>query len=573
MKLTFKSVVAGAAALALATGMTVVGATSASAAAATFDPDPGSVGSISFYDAAGNQIAGGSTTGPLAAYYKASGPKVGAFAFNLGNLSIATPQDGTPTNAWTTVDQTGSSQNYTTLQAGYPANGGLNNAAANVVIKSAATDTSLGLHITNFPNVSVANPNTYQVRLYTSASATTYYSANIVVSGTTWTQSFPVLAPQVATTTTLAAVTTPIIVGAGQTLSASVAPASGAITNGSVHFFDGATDLGSAAYTGSNPVTLAVPTASLPVGTHSITAAYVPSGLGFSGSTSAAQNLVVNPVAITTAIAVGANVGSGVALSPVILTGTITPAAAAGTVVFSEGATNLGSAPTVAGVATLTISTLAQGSHTIHAVFTPTDAVTYAGIAGDATAFTLTKPSVTPDPQSIQVTVDNGSLILSSPYTPALPFDLGHMVLDSTGTFLHASAPFGNAAGGGLTVTDTRAGNAGWTVSAVANNFSDGGVNIIDAKGFGLTGVTPNYQGPTAASNAINPATNAVSPSNVPANDLTAGNTAAGLGAKSPIASVVKGNGTVRITGVLDLYAPSSTVAGVYSTVLTFTAV
>jgi hypothetical protein len=539
---------------------------------ATFDPDPNTVGSISFYDAAGNQIAGGSTTGPLAVYYKASGPKVGAFAFNLGSMSIATPQDGVPTNAWTTVDQTTSSQNYTTLQTGYPA--GLNDAALNVVIKSAATDTSLGLHITNFPNVSTLNPNTYQVRLYTSASATTYYSANIVVSGTTWTQSYPVLSIGEPPTTTLAAVTSPIVVGAGvTTLSASVTPASGTITNGSVQFLDGYTVLGTVAYTGTNPVTITVAATgagSFAVGTHSITAAYVPSGLGFSGSTSAAQNLVVNPVATLTSIAVGANVSTGVALSPVILSGTITPTAAAGTVVFSEGAVTLGSAPTVAGVASLTVGTLVAGPHTIHAVFTPTDTVTYAGSSGDATAFTLTAPSITPDPQDIQVTVDNGSLILSSPYSPTNKFDLGHMVLDPTGTYLYASKAFGDVSNpaNGLTVTDTRNGNFPWTVSAVANNFSDGSGHAIDAKGLGFTAVTPSY----IAGNAINSATNAVTPHDVAPNNLTAGNTALGLGATSPIANVAHGDGTVRITGLLELYAPSSTVAGLYSSVLTFTA-
>jgi hypothetical protein len=572
MKISLKSVVAGAAALALATGMTVAGAGSASAAAATFDPDPNAVGTLTFYDAAGNQIAGGSTTGPIAAYYKASGPKVGAFTFNLGNMTIYTPQDGVPTGSWTTGEQTTSSQNYTTLQAGYPV--GLNNPATNVVIASAATDESLATHITNFPSASVLNANTYQVRLYTSASATTYYSANIVVSGTSWTQSFPVLPVQVTTTTTLAAVTSPVIVNAGATtLSASVTPASGAITNGSVQFKDGATVLGTVAYTGTNPVTLTVPASgagSFAVGSHSLTAAYAPSGLGFSGSTSAVRTLVVNPVAAGTSIAVAANVGSGVAFSPVSLTGTITPAAAAGTVVFSEGANTLGSATTLGGVATLSVSTLAAGTHTIHAVFTPTDAVTFAVASGDATPFTLTAPSVAPDNQDIKVTVEAGSLILSSPYGPTNKFDLGSMVLDPTGTFLYTERPFGDATHPelGLTVTDTRAGNGPWSVSAVAAPFSDGSGHSIDAKGLGLTGVTPQY---LTTPNAIGGA-NTVSTTDVQPNDLTAGNTGAGLSVSSPIASIGHGNGSVRITGILKLYAPSSTVAGLYSSVLTFTA-
>jgi hypothetical protein len=243
-------------------------------------------------------------------------------------------------------------------------------------------------------------------------------------------------------------------------------------------------------------------------------------------------------------------------------------------VVFSEGTTTLGSAPTVAGVATLSVSSLAVGQHTIHAVFTPTDTLTYLGIAGDAALFTLKTPSITPDPQDIKVTVTNGSLTLSSPYSPTNKFDLGNMALDPTGTYLYASAKFGDVSNpaNGLTVTDTRNGNFPWTVSAVANNFSDGALPIahsIDAKGLGFTAITPRY----IAGNAINSVTNIVSTYDVLPNDLTVANAArTGLGATHAIADVVHGDGTVRITGLLELYAPSSTVAGTYSTVLTFTA-
>jgi hypothetical protein len=278
----------------------------------------------------------------------------------------------------------------------------------------------------------------------------------------------------------------------------------------------------------------------------------------------------VNPVALATSIAVAANIGTGVAGSPISLTGTITPALAAGTVVFSEGAATLGSAPTVAGVATLSVSTLTAGTHTIHAVFTPTDAVTYLGSNGDAGSFTLTTPTVAPDYQDIKVVVDNGSLTLSSPYSPTNMFDLGHMALDATGTYLYASAPFGSASNpaAGLTVTDTRAGNNGWTVSAVANNFSDGATHSIDAKGLGLTAITPGYISP----NAIGLPGNPVTTTDVLPNDLTPLNTATGLGTAHNIASVVHGDGSVYIYGTMKLYAPSSTVAGLYTTVLTFTA-
>ena len=54
---------------------------------------------------------------------------------------------------------------------------------------------------------------------------------------------------------------------------------------------------------------------------------------------------------------------------PVQLTATVTPAAATGNVQFKDGATSLGTAASAGGVATLTTTSLAAGSHSITAVY------------------------------------------------------------------------------------------------------------------------------------------------------------------------------------------------------------
>ena len=584
MKFNLKSVVAGAAALALAGGLVVAGAGSASAAAATFDPDPNSAGTISFFDAAGNQISGGSTSGAMAAYYKASGPKTGSYSFNLGQMTIATPQDGVPTGSWTTLEQTTSSQAYTTAQAGYPT--GLQTPASNVVIKSAVTDESLALHITNFPSASSLNANTYQIRLYTSASANTYYTANVVVSGSSWTQSFPVLAAAITTTTALNASSpvSPVIVGAGTTtLSASVTPASSSITNGAVQFYDGASALGSAgAYTGTNPVTLVVPATgagSLAVGSHSITAVYVPAGIAFGTSTSSAATYVVHPVNVATTTSASATSGSA-AYSSTTVTATVSPVAA-GTVTFTDSiAGNIGSSATSGGVASLTTLALGAGAHVITASFVPTDALAFSASSGAAASFTLASVGATPDPQAIQVIVAPGTLTITTPYNydavlaPSAPkFILGTMALDPTATYLTASAAFGDAAtpAQGVTITDTRSGDLTWTASASATDFVDPANDTIDAHGLGFTAVTARY----LVGNALNASTKPIV-----VNDVTsfvpsnASYATSGLkGAPHQFATALQGVGTVYVTGSLNLYAPTSTKAGTYLSTLTFTAV
>jgi len=583
MKFNFKSVVAGAAALAVAGGLLITGA--GAAQAATFDPDATQLGTLSFYDASGAQISGGTITdGPMAAFYKASGPKVDTFPFNNGYVAFFTPVAGQAPAAWQTGNQSTTGQNFATLQATYPA--GLNNAATNVVIKGAAADGKLSGQVSGFPAADPANVGVYQIRLYTSASATTYFAASVTVSGTTWAQTFPALGAATATVTTLAAPTpaSPVIVGAAPTvLSASVTASPTNPTNGSVVFKDGATTLSTVAFTGTNPVTYSIPATgagSLSAATHSFTATYVPSGISFSTSVSAPRAYVVNPVLIPTTTVASATSGVN-AYSSTTVTATVSPPAAAGTVTFTDSLQgNIGSSATVAGVATLTTTALGAGAHVITASFVATDPLTYGPSSGAAGSFSLASVGATPDPQAIQVIVAPGTLTITTPYNydpilaPTAPkFLLGTMALDSTGTYLQASAPFGDATtpANGVTITDTRAGDVPWTASASANDFVTPAGDLIDAHGLGFTAVTPRY----IALNALNALTKPVVtndvPSYAPSNVLYP--TTGLKGAPHQFATAVNGVGSVYVTGSLNLYAPTSTKAGTYLSTLTFTAV
>jgi hypothetical protein len=135
------------------------------------------------------------------------------------------------------------------------------------------------------------------------------------------------------TTTVSPSPASPVTAGTSVTFTATVSPAAAA---GSVQFADGGSALGS-------PVTVSGGTASfttgaLTAGTHSITAAFTPSGGGVLASASSAVPYVVNPgvaTPTTTALAVSP-ANTAAQFSSIALTATVSPAAAAGAVQFSD---------------------------------------------------------------------------------------------------------------------------------------------------------------------------------------------------------------------------------------------
>lgn len=190
------------------TALTAVGllvtAQTANATQPPYEPDPHSVGTITFYNNAGAQITSGSINDkPFAKYLVGSGvPKAGDTA---AVMRFAQPNPNADLQLWGKDDISG----FTT----YP----LASGPANVVALSqtlpvatgVSTDLSINDFIGEFPNTdpsgagcaySQGNPagctntayqNLYQIRLVTANGAnqsTTYDVADILVSGTTWTQ-------------------------------------------------------------------------------------------------------------------------------------------------------------------------------------------------------------------------------------------------------------------------------------------------------------------------------------------------------------------------------------------------
>src|SRR5262245_63156109 len=104
-------VLAGATALAVAAGAILWSSAAYAAVTPGWEPDSDARGSLTFYDAAGNIITGGSVnSSPFVAYAAASGPgrTVGTVKDNRATLFVYTPKVGQLPNAWSGDQFTGS---------------------------------------------------------------------------------------------------------------------------------------------------------------------------------------------------------------------------------------------------------------------------------------------------------------------------------------------------------------------------------------------------------------------------------------------------------------------------------
>jgi Bacterial Ig-like domain (group 3) len=168
-----------------------------------------------------------------------------------------------------------------------------------------------------------------------------------------------------ASTTTLASSLNPSAYGQSVTFRAKVTTSVGSPT-GTVTFKDGATAIGTGTVTAGEAMLV---TTSLAVGAHSITAAYG-GNADFNASTSTALAHAVDKANSTTTVTATPNPSQFD--QAVILKATAksdTTGTPTGTVTFKAGTTTLGTQNLVAGVANLSVSTLAVGTHPITAVY------------------------------------------------------------------------------------------------------------------------------------------------------------------------------------------------------------
>lgn len=300
---------------------------------------------------------------------------------------------------------------------------------------------------------------------------------------------------QAASNTALAVSTSTSTLGQAITLTATVTPTiNGVFPSGTVTFTSGGTTLGTASLNASGVATLSVN--ALPVGTDSLLAQY--SGDTNFLASSGSNSETVNKAATSTSLS--ETPSSTTPGQTVTFTATVMPSisgyVASGSVTFWDGSNSLGSVTlNSSDVATLQVSTLALGSHTITAVY---------GGDGNFTGSTSNPvtETVNPAPSSISGTVTNDltgngfssddtalagwtvNLYLNGATTP-----IATAVTATGGTY-----SFANLAPGSYSVQEVlkagwteTGGSAGYSLTAISGN-SFSGVNFDNFQNVTLGG-------------------------------------------------------------------------------------
>lgn len=540
--------------------------------------DPDEAGSLLFFDSSGNPVTGGSINAPIAAYAQ------GTAVLNAGDSSASLygylPKNGVAPGAWGGEVLAGPSA-YPNTAAPAPVSHTL------PVVQQGAHDLTVADLEGDYANTDTSTDGyagLYQLRLFSagdSGQSADYDSADIQVTGSTWSVVYPAVVSTPTTTVLTVAPSSPQTAGTSLTLTATISPTAA----GTVQFEDGAINLGS-------PVTVAggvatTSTSSLAAGSHTLHAVFTPTSSSFAGSTGDAT-FVVSPApagATTTALSINPTsgpVGTSVTLTGAVSSGGNPVAASVGSVKFFDNFngsnTLIGTAAVGAGgVASTTYGSFALGDHpAITAQFISSNTAVLASSAVSVAVDYNSTAATTPTTQgSVKVAIPAGLLTISTPYTSDNPFDLHTAVLDPSDSKFTASAPFGDPTksdsptdNAGVSITDTLAGDQNWTASASVSDFSDG-TDTINGQNLTFTNVTPVY----ISGNALQ--AGSVNPTDVTNSAIYAAGAAGTDGLKGPghaIAnSTTGGDGSVYIDGLLTLTAPSSTPNGSYTATLTFT--
>ena len=272
----------------------------------------------------------------------------------------------------------------------------------------------------------------------TASSSATPGSYSLTITGTSGTLTastslaLTVINPSPSnTTTTLSSSANPSTYGLSVTFTAAVSPTS---ATGTVQFLDGSTALGTVTISGG---WAAISVATLSIGAHSITAVYSGDGNN-TASTSAVLSQTVNKIASSVAVAASPNpstFGQSVTLSAAV-----TPNTATGSVQFLDGATVLGTATIAGGAATLSITTLSVGTHSITAV--------YSGDGNDASS---TSAALSQTVNKIVSSVALASSVNPSTFGQPVTFTAAVSPASATGSvqFLDGPTALGTATVGG----------------------------------------------------------------------------------------------------------------------------
>ncbi len=370
--------------------------------------------------------------------------------------------------------------------------------------------------------------------------------------------------PVVTTTTTLAASPTSSVFGQSVTLTATVSTSTptSCTPSGPVTFSNGGTSLGTGTIS-SGKATLT--TSSLPVGTDSLTASFPGSG-GCPSSASTATPFVVSQASTTTALT-AAPAGGSIGGQSVTFTATVTPVSPgaghpSGSVTFKDGSTTLGTGTVSAttGQATFTTSTLANGSHSMSAVYggdtnftTSTGTLTYSvGLASTTTTVTAVPASPAVFGQSVTFTATVAPVApATATPTGTVTFKDGATQIGTTQTLSGsgtASVSTSSLAVASHTITATYSGSSG-------DNGSSGTLTYVVNKASSSVTLTAAPTSPSTFGQSVT---------------FTATVAAVAPGAGAPSGTVTFTDGTTTLgTGTLSsgkaTFSTSSLAAGTHS--------
>jgi hypothetical protein len=230
------------------------------------------------------------------------------------------------------------------------------------MLNQGGTSTDLVVGITG--STEYANKSTSSVEYVTQPVLSAEYTNKSASTG-----SGPKLNSSSGSTTNLTSSPGVATLGQTVTFTATVkASQGGATPTGSVSFLDGATYLGNASLSSGKAI---LSLSSLAVGMHSVTAVFQGSSK-YASSTSNAVAESITPILTATALTSSASpavLGQPITFNAVVAAAAPGAGTPSGSVAFMDGTTSLGSASLSSGQATISVSTLALGSHSITAVY------------------------------------------------------------------------------------------------------------------------------------------------------------------------------------------------------------
>ena len=538
-----------------------------------YEPDPQSVGGITFYDSVGAVITRGNLADvPFAVY------AVGDASPRAGDVQAilegAQPQPGIATTAFAT-EFVSAATNY---PIGTPDPAG-NTPPHNVAVLSGThpvltgqpSDESLAVLAQHLPNDAQhqsdpAYQNVYQIRLLTKtrlgALSDTYDVADLLVDTATgtWTQVFPPVGDP--TTTILIVSANPVSAGQTVTLTATESPT----LPGSIQFMDGFATLGppiAVDNTGTASYSTSFDTPFLISVTARLTAVFTPDDVpAHTASTSNEIDELVKPPAVATRTSLivlgGARAGDRTEMAAFVSAGLFSLGVTAGTVAFYDNDSPTPIPGTVVANPDATYhlvlsNGLSEGPHSIVARFTPTNPMDYLASESLPYAFVTQPGSGSPagtETVNVNIPQIDGAFTVTVDQTPV---SLG--TAQPNGAVLEATGQLSP-----VTVNDGRiVSKPGWRASGQVSDFTRDTNPPIDGNSLGWTPTitTPN-----------------------PANDVTAGLAVAagsnpGLrqGAGLANAGAGQGLGPSVLGAGLDLRVPPSTNPGAYSATLTITVI